>query len=59
MTALMKASSSNQLEKVKLLLGKGADVNVKDKSGKTALSFASTKRHFPVRNLLIGHGAKE
>ncbi len=35
-----------------LLLDKGADVNVKEKTGKTALSMASSKKHEDVVRLL-------
>jgi ankyrin repeat protein len=41
-----------------LLLAKGAEVNAKDKNGKTALMFATRMNHPEVRELLIKAGAK-
>jgi len=42
-----------------LLLEKGADVNVKDKDGKTALIYASENGHKEVAALLKSYGATE
>ena len=48
----MLASHEGRIEVVQLLLEKGADVNVKEKTGKTALSMASSKGHENVVKLL-------
>jgi len=54
----MTASSKGNDNIVKLLLGKGADVNAKAKDGWTALMIASRKGHQEVVNLLKAHGAR-
>jgi ankyrin repeat protein len=41
-----------------LLLDKGADVNARDRDGRTALAFASQERHSIVAELLKARGAK-
>lgn len=51
---LMYAAASGKVDIAKLLLDKGADVNLKDKKGKTALSFA---KDGGVAQLLIRAGA--
>ena len=56
-TALMMASSAGDLEVVKYLISKGADVNVRTKYGKTALSLAKTKEIKDV--LLYTNDAKD
>ncbi len=46
------------LEVVCLLLGHGADVEVKDKYGETALQVAAEEEHDEVVKLLREYGAK-
>jgi ankyrin repeat protein len=41
-----------------MLLAKGADINAKDKNGKTALMLAIRTNHPEVRQLLIVAGAR-
>lgn len=53
-TALMTAAAEGQLEVVRLLLEHGADPELKDKDGDTALSFAREKGHSAVVELLQG-----
>lgn len=57
-TALMLASSKGRIELVDLLVKKGADVNVKDDEGFTALWYASRANHIEVMAYLQEHGAK-
>ena len=40
MTPLMYAARYNNVEMIKILLGKGADVSIKDSKGNTALKYA-------------------
>ncbi|PMD50921.1 uncharacterized protein K444DRAFT_476501, partial [Hyaloscypha bicolor E] len=44
-TALMRASDNNLVGNVKLLLEKGANPNVVDERGRTAMEIASEKGH--------------
>jgi len=44
---------------VKLLIENGADVNVKDKDGMTALMYASEEGYTEIVSLLKNAGAKE
>ncbi len=55
--ALFKAAADGDIEQVKSLISKGADVNAKDKSRRTALHYASEKGHTEVAELLISQGA--
>lgn len=55
---LLDAASRGDLELVKTLLRKGADVNSKDEDGDTALSLAKTRRHDAVAQYLRAQGAK-
>ena len=60
-TALMMAAFQIQcdnLDFVKLLLDKGADPNIRDKNGETALSAAAESGCTPIVELLKAHGAK-
>jgi hypothetical protein len=54
---LIEAARKSDLEKVKALLGKGADVNAKTRYGATALSFACDRGNLEVVKVLIEHGA--
>jgi len=54
---LHEAALAGDIEKVKSLISKGADVNEKDPGGKTALHCASEKGHEEVAKLLISKGA--
>lgn len=54
-TALMVASDWGHFEIVKYLVENGANVNLKDKDGKTALDFAETNE---IRQFLINNGVK-
>jgi ankyrin repeat protein len=56
---LLNACKDGNLEKVKQLLEKGADVNAKNKYGGTALMYASYQGHEEIVKLLKSYGAKE
>uniref|UniRef100_A0A914DN02 Major sperm protein n=1 Tax=Acrobeloides nanus TaxID=290746 RepID=A0A914DN02_9BILA len=55
-TCLMTASSRNNIEVVCYLLEKGADSNIKDKYGRTALFYVVNENKLIVK-LLLEHGA--
>jgi ankyrin repeat protein len=55
----MEASSGGYAEVVKLLLAKGADVNVKNSKGKTALVIAKDKGKTEIVGMLERAGTKE
>ncbi len=55
--SLHRAAADGDIEQVKLLISKGADVNEKDSGGKTPLHYASEKGHTEVARLLISRGA--
>ena len=57
LTPLMKSALLNDLKSAGYLLNKGAKVNLKDKKGKTAYSFARIKQHTEMMALLKKHGA--
>jgi len=54
---LIEASTSGVTEKVKSVLAEGADVNVRDQDGWTALMHASWHGHSEVVGLLLNKGA--
>jgi len=58
-TALMFASTNENLELVKYLISKGADVNLKAKDGATALSLAKKDKNETIIKILKAKGAKE
>src|SRR5579871_5486979 len=51
------AARKGDVEAVKALLAKGADVNAKTEYGATALSFAADKGHTEIARILIRHKA--
>jgi ankyrin repeat protein len=58
-SALLRAVESGDLQIVKMLLDRGADVNMENISGDTALGVARVKRSAEVIELLTKAGAKE
>jgi ankyrin repeat protein len=58
-TCLMMAARNKQSELVKLLVKNGADVNLKAKDGKSALSLAKEENDAEMVKLLKSLGAKE
>ncbi len=54
---LLVAARNGDVESVKSLLAKGADVNAKTQYGVTALSFAAERGHFEVVKTLLEDGA--
>ncbi len=54
---LLEACEKGELNKVKDLLKRGADVHAKDNGDKTALMYASMSGHTDIVDLLINHGA--
>ena len=56
-TALHAASQAGQVEALRLLLDKGAHVNVAGHCGETALHFAAREGHLAVTELLLARGA--
>jgi len=56
-TALMFAAIKNRVEAARLLLSKGADVNVTAKDGNTALVLAVRDGHTGVAQMLLAKGA--
>jgi ankyrin repeat protein len=57
--ALMYAASADHTNAIKLLLDKGADINVKDEYGETLLIQAVSASHVDVVKLLLEKGAGE
>ncbi|MCB1143104.1 MAG: ankyrin repeat domain-containing protein [Leptospiraceae bacterium] len=56
-TALMVASKEGDLQLVKLLIDRGANVNATTPDGHTALMYASYNRYPEIVKVLIEHGA--
>ncbi len=56
-TELNDAVIKNDIQKVKLLINKGANVNAKGPSGTTPLMYAVTAEQIEIANLLIATGA--
>ena len=55
-TVLMYAANNGRKEIAELLIAKGADVNIKDKSGYTPLYAAAIDGHWEIAELLIAKG---
>lgn len=56
-TPLMRAAYNGHLETVKLLINKGADVNIQNAAGTTALMKAAYKGHLEIVKFLIDNNA--
>lgn len=56
-TALMCASGNNQLKVVNILLDAGAQTEIKDFEGRTAIWYAASQNHCDVMKVLLAHGA--
>ena len=54
----MRAARKGHLEIVKWLIGVGADVNIKDNDGDTALNLAALYGHLETLKFLIDYGAE-
>jgi ankyrin repeat protein len=59
MTPLLYASKWNNFELIKLLVEKGANINVRATDGNTALTLAQTNENNETYNYLMEHGAIE
>ncbi|MEI0608062.1 ankyrin repeat domain-containing protein, partial [Brachyspira pulli] len=57
-TPLMWFILNDNTEIAELLIESGADINAKDKNGKTALDYAKEKNNSKIEQLLITKGAK-
>jgi ankyrin repeat protein len=57
MTPLLYASKWNNIELVRLLVERGANINARAKDGNTALSIASANGNIQIYNYLMEHGA--
>ena len=53
----MFASCEGHLSIAKMLVDRGADMEVKDINGNTALMYASLKGHLDIAKMLVDHGA--
>jgi ankyrin repeat protein len=58
-TPLMKASRLGDTDMVKLLLFRGAEVNLRDEKDKSALDYANARKRFKIIELLKASGAKD
>jgi ankyrin repeat protein len=56
-TALIKACKKGDVPTVRVLLERGADLDVSDKQGNTALMMAVYRNHYEIARLLIALGA--
>ncbi|MCL2265904.1 MAG: ankyrin repeat domain-containing protein [Treponema sp.] len=57
MTALLHASKSGNLELVRMLVDRGAGINISDKTGNTALSYAQENGNTQIYEFLLERGA--
>jgi len=57
--AVYSATFGGDLELVRFLLARGANVNAKARNGETALRYAKQHSLKPVADLLVASGAKE
>jgi len=57
-TPLIEAAKGGDLEAVKDLLHRGAEVEAQSEKGKTALHYAAANGHVEVVKLLLAHGAQ-
>ena len=55
MTGLHWAARRNYAEMMRLLIANGADLNVRDASGRTAIYLASKNNHHDAVKELLGH----
>ncbi|KAM0426108.1 hypothetical protein ACHAPT_008739 [Fusarium lateritium] len=58
-TTLIRASESNDPDRVRYCLERGADVNLKDCFGETALHYAAGNGHLEVVKILLRYGAND
>jgi len=58
-SALMLAAGDGLVNNIRLLIQAGADINQRDKEGKTALTYAKENEHSAAIRLLISLGAIE
>jgi ankyrin repeat protein len=58
-SALMPAALTGSAETVAFLLDHGADPNIRDAQGKTALRLAIESKHDRMKELLLQRGARE
>ena len=56
-SALYWAARNGHCHTVRLLLDRGADVNIADEYGETALHWAAIHGHLDIVKMLIEHGA--
>jgi 26S proteasome non-ATPase regulatory subunit 10 len=57
-TPLLWAALKNKTEVAKVLLAHGAQVNVRNRGGRTAIYYARYKGHPEMEALLLQHGAE-
>ena len=57
MTGLMRAVEGQQLEVIKYLVGQGANLDLKNNKGKSALYLAAEKQYYEIANFLIQNHA--
>lgn len=55
---LNKAANNGNLEKVKLLIKQGVDINIKDKNGESPINSAIRMNHFEVVKYMLSSGVK-